>query len=113
MAFPGYGPLGKVRILRAERRTHRVVTVGVAGRLRVIALEPRLGGQEAGTAADRPITRPFESSARTANTVAELLRSSCVSNERLRVVATRDSEPALWPARNCHLATFVAPFQLA
>ena len=51
--------------------------------------------QEAGTVAERAITWPFESSARTAKTVAELFRSTRVSKERLRAVATRESEPLL------------------
>jgi hypothetical protein len=70
-------------------------------------------GQEAGTTADRPITRPFESTARTANAVAEEFRSTRVSNERFRAVATRESDLALCPASTSHFATRVAPFQLA
>jgi hypothetical protein len=62
---------------------------------------------------DLPSTRPFESRARTANTVAVLVKSTRVSKERLRTVATGFSAPALDPARIRHLATLVAPFQLA
>ena len=57
-------------------------------------------------------TCPDASRARTAISGAELASSTCVSKPRLATTARGETDDAARPARICHRATRVAPFQL-